>query len=112
MRDLNHTASATAVTDPLTWDNTMELVRGNNCVVDNGDNPCTWYLINDTCVLAGRELKTAAMTNGVSGRGGGKGPIQLVSGSAICTKGQFKVYNHQGRGGATHTYKPRPILWE
>ena len=47
MRDLNHTALVTAVTDPLTWDNTMELVRGNNCVVDNGDNPCTWYLIND-----------------------------------------------------------------
>ena len=48
----------------------MELVRGNNCVVDTSDNPCTWYLINDACVLARRELKTAAMTNSVIGRRG------------------------------------------
>ena len=34
MRDLNPTVSVTAVTEPLTWDNTMELVKGNDCVVD------------------------------------------------------------------------------
>ena len=88
MRSLNPTASVMVVMEPLTWDNTMELVRGNNCVVDTSDNPCTWYLIKDACVLAGRELKTAAMTNGISGRGGG--PIPLVSGSAMGTKGQLR----------------------
>ena len=81
MRSLIPTAS---LTEPLTWDNAMELVRGNNCVVDTSDNPCTWYLINDACVLAGRELKMATMTNGVSGRGGG--PIPLVSGRAMVTE--------------------------
>ena len=101
MRALNTTALVTAVTDPLTWDNTMELVRGNNCVVDTRDNTCTWYLINDACVLAGNELKTAAMTNGVSGRGGG--PILLVRGNAMGTEGQLTVYNHQGGGGEVLT---------
>ena len=81
MRDLNPTALVTAVTDPLTWDNSMEIVRGNNCVVDTIDNSCTWYLINNAWVLAGRELNTAATTNSVSGRGGGS--IPMVSGSAI-----------------------------
>ena len=77
MRYLNPTALVTAVTEPLTLDNTIELVRDSNCVVDTSDNPCTWYLINDVCVLAGRELKMAEMTNGVSGRGGS--PFLLVS---------------------------------
>ena len=54
-RALNPTASVTAVTEPLTWDNAIELVRGNNCVVDTSNNPCTWYPINDACVLAGRD---------------------------------------------------------
>ena len=111
MRALNPTVSVTAVTEPLTWDNTMQLVRGNDWVVDTRDNPCTWYLINYACVLAGRELKTATMTNGVSGRGGG--PIPLVSGSAMGIEGQLTVYNHQGGGGgATDAYTPRPTLWE
>ena len=79
--------------EPLTWDKAMELVRSNDCVVDASDNPRTRYLINDACVLAGRELKTTVMTNGVSGRGGG--PIPLVRGSAMGTEGQLTVYNHQ-----------------
>ena len=41
IRHLNPTVSVTAVTDPLTQDNAMELVRGNVCVVDTIDNPCT-----------------------------------------------------------------------
>ena len=111
MTALNRTASVTAVTEPLTWYNAMVLLRGSNCVVDTRDNPCTWYLINEACVLAGRELKTAAMTNGVNGRGGI--PIPLVSGSAMSTGGQLKVYSHQGEGrGATDAYTPRPTLWE
>ena len=83
MRALNPTVSVTTLTEPLTWDNYMEIVRGNNCVVDAISNPCTRYLINDACVLAGREPKTVTMTNGVSGRGGG--PIPLVSASAMGT---------------------------
>ena len=42
MRDLNPTLLVTAVTEPLTWDNTMELVRGNDYVVETSDNPHTW----------------------------------------------------------------------
>ena len=48
MRELNTTVSVTAVTEPLTWFSAMELVRGNNCVVDAINNPCMRYLINDT----------------------------------------------------------------
>ena len=87
----------------------MQLARGNDCKVDTGDNPRTPYLINDACVLAGREPKTAAMTNGVSGRGGG--PIPLVSGSAMGTEEQLTVYNHRG-GGATNAYTLSLTLWE
>ena len=104
MRSLNITVSVMAVTEPLNWDNAMDLVRGKDCVVDTSDNPCTQYLINDSCVLAGRELETAAITNGVSGRGGG--PILLVSGSAMVTEGELTVYNHQGGGGGV---LPMPI---
>ena len=73
MRDLKPTVLVTAVTEPLTWDNTMELVRGNDCVVDAINNPCTRYLINNACVLEEKETKTMAMTNGISGSG--RGPI-------------------------------------
>ena len=96
MRALNPIVSVTSVTHPLNWENSMELVRGNDCVVDARNNLCTWYLINDDYVLAGREPKTAAMTNGVSGRV--EGTILLLSGSAMGTKGKLTVYNHQ-RGG-------------
>ena len=96
MRDLNPIAFVMAMTDPLTWEKAMKIVRVNNCVVDISDNPCTWYLINNACVLAGRERKTAAMTNSVSGRGGF--PIPMVSISAMGTKGQLTVYNHQWGG--------------
>ena len=92
------------MTEPLTWDNTMELVRGNNCVVDISDNPRTHYLISNTCVMVEREPKTAETTNGVSGRGGG--PILLVSGSAMGTEGQLTVYNHGG--GCYQCLYPKP----
>ena len=97
MRALNPTVLVTSVTEPLTWDNAMELVRGDDCVVDARDNPRTRYLINGACVLAGREPKSTAMTNGVRVRGGG--PIPLVSGSAMGTERQLMEYNHWGRGG-------------
>ena len=51
MRSLNPTALVTAVTEPLTWYKDMELVRGNDCVVDIRNNACTCYLINGACVL-------------------------------------------------------------
>ena len=65
-------------------------------MVDARDNPRTQYLINGACVLAGREPKSVAMTNGVSGRGGG--PIPLVSGSAMGTEAKLMEYNHWGKG--------------
>ena len=86
----------------------MEIVRGNNCVVETNDNPRTRYLINNTCVLAERDPKMAAMTNRVSGRVGG--PILLVSGSAMGTDMQLRVYNHWGRGGGTYSYTPSSTL--
>ena len=82
------------MTDPLTQDNAIELVRSNNSEVDTIDTPHTWYLINDTCVMAERETKTVAMTNGVSGRGSGTFP--LVSGRSMGTEGQLMVCNHPG----------------
>ena len=106
MRALNSTILVTAVMEPLTWENNMELVRGNDCVVDTTDNPCTRYLINNACVLAERDLNITATTNGVSSRGGG--PILLVSGSAMGTEGEIAVYNHRGEGGATNAYTPSP----
>ena len=60
MRPLNPTVLVTAVTEPLTWDNAMELVRGTDCAVDTSDNPRTRYLMNDACVLVERELKTVS----------------------------------------------------
>ena len=52
MRALNPTVLVTAVTELLTWDNAIELVRGNDCVVDASNNPRTRYLINNAYVLA------------------------------------------------------------
>ena len=89
MRTLNPNALVTAVMEPLTGYNNMEIVRVNDCVVDTIDNPRTGYLINNACDLAERYLKTAAMTNGVGGRGGG--PMPLVSGSGMVTEGGIMV---------------------
>ena len=47
MRALNPTVSVMDVMDPLIWDKTMEIVRGNDCVVEAIDNPRTQYLINE-----------------------------------------------------------------
>ena len=68
MRSLNPTVSVTDVTETLIWDNGMELVRGNEYVVDISNNPRTRYLINDACILMERDPKMAAMANGVNGR--------------------------------------------
>ena len=54
MRDLNPTVLVTAVLEPLTWDNAMELVRGTDCVVDTSNNPCMRQLINYACILTER----------------------------------------------------------
>ena len=95
MRYLNPTVSVMSVTYTLTWENAMNIGRVNDCVVYIINNPHTQYLINGACVLVNRDpKKIAAMTNGVSGRGGG--PILLVSGSAISTKRKLTVYNHWG----------------
>ena len=86
----------------------MDIGRVNYCVVYIRNNPHTQYLINGACVIVIRDPKIVAMTNGVSGRGGG--PILLVSGSAISTKRKLMVYNHWGGGGATDAYTPRSNL--
>ena len=52
---LKPTVLMMAVTDPLNWDNAMDLVRGNDFMVDARDIPCTRYLINDAYILVGRE---------------------------------------------------------
>ena len=56
MRALNPTVSVMDVMDPLIWDKTMEIVRGNNYVVDFRNNTRTRYLIKDACILTWREL--------------------------------------------------------
>ena len=91
MRDLNPNVSVTAMTEPLTWENSMELVRGNDCVVDTSNNPCMPYMINEAYIMAERLPKTAAMTNSVSCRQ--VGPISLVSGRTMVTEGKPTVYN-------------------
>ena len=96
MRALNPTILLTTVTDPLTWENAMDIGRGNDCVVDIRDHPRTQYLINGAHVLVEREPKKSAITNGISGRGGG--PILMVSGSAMGTEGRLMVYNHWWEG--------------
>ena len=90
----------------------MEIVRGNDCVVDTNYNPRMRYLINNVCVLAERDPKMAEMTNIVIGRGGG--PILLASGSAMDTERQLMVYNYRwGGGGApTDAYTPSANLQE
>ena len=57
--------------------------------MDNSDNPRKRHLINAVCILADRDTKTAAMTNGTSSRR--RGPIHIVSDSAICTAGKITV---------------------
>ena len=51
MRDLNPTVSVTSVTEPLTWENAMDIGRDKKCVVEIRDNPHTQYLINGACFL-------------------------------------------------------------
>ena len=60
MSALDTTVLVTDVTKTLTWDHFVELVKGDNCVVDAINNTRTGYLINDACVMAGRETKTPA----------------------------------------------------
>ena len=69
MMSLNPTVSVTAMTETLNWDKAIEIVRGNDCVVDTSYNPCTRCLINNTCIMAERESKTTETTKGISGRG-------------------------------------------
>ena len=58
-------------------------------MVDTSDNPPTLYLMNNACVQEERDTKTAEMTNSVSGMG--RGPIPMVRGSDMVTKGKLRV---------------------
>ena len=63
-------------------------------MLDTRNNPHKMYPTNNACVLAEKEPKTAAMTNGSGGV-----PTPMVNNSAIGTEGQLTVYNHWGGGG-------------
>lgn len=77
MKKLNPTINCTPMTEMLTFDNAMELVKRHDCVVDACDNPRTRYLINDACILNN---------------------IPLVSGSAMGVEGQLTVYGYKDSG--------------
>ena len=71
--ELNPTIDCTAIEEPLTPSNAIDIISRHDVVVDASDNPQTRYLVNDACVLAGKTL---------------------VSGSAIGLEGQLSVYNY------------------
>ena len=102
MRDLNSTVLVTTLIKPLTWDNALELVRGNDCAVDAINNYRMRYLINNVYVLAGKETNTSEMMNCISSRRGS--PILLVSGSAMGTEGRLRVNSYKGGGVTTNVY--------
>ena len=91
MRDLKPTVLLTAVIEPLNLENHMDIVRGNDCVVDIINNLRTQYLMSGACILVEREPNSAVMTNNISDREGGT--ILLVSGSSMVPKGGLTVYN-------------------
>lgn len=74
MKRLNPTIHCTPITEMLTFDNALELVKNHDCVVDASDNPQTRYLINDACILSN---------------------TPLVSGSAMGVEGQLTVYSYK-----------------
>ena len=74
VRDLNPLVETIPCTDMLSAQNVMDLVKGQDCVIDCSDNPKTRYLVNDACVLL---------------------DVPLVSASAIGTEGQVTVYHYR-----------------
>ena len=74
MKKLNPTINCTPITEMLTFDNAMELVKRHDCVVDACDNPQTRYLVNDACIINN---------------------TPLVSGSAMGVEGQLTVYGYK-----------------
>jgi adenylyltransferase/sulfurtransferase len=61
----------------LTVDNALEILDGFDIVIDGTDNFATRYLINDACVLTGKPLVYAAISQ---------------------FEGQVAVFNHPGEG--------------
>lgn len=59
----------------LSADNALELIQGYDLVIDGSDNFATRYLVNDTCVLAGKPL---------------------IYGSISQFEGQASVFHYQG----------------
>ena len=53
---MNSDVIVEAIPERLTRDNTLELVRRYDVIVDGTDNFPTRYLLNDACVLTGRPL--------------------------------------------------------
>mmetsp|Transcript_27360 Transcript_27360/g.60417 ORF Transcript_27360/g.60417 Transcript_27360/m.60417 type:complete len:455 (+) Transcript_27360:3-1367(+) len=88
--DLNPSIAFTAIDEPMTVDNALELISSKDCVVDATDNPLTRYIINDACVLSGKPL---------------------ISGSAMGIEGQLTVYNYKG-GPCYRCLYPKPNVKE
>nr|XP_008012273.2 adenylyltransferase and sulfurtransferase MOCS3 [Chlorocebus sabaeus] len=75
LRRLNSAVECVPYTQALTPATALDLVRRYDVVADCSDNVPTRYLINDSCVLAGRPL---------------------VSASALRFEGQITVYHYDG----------------
>ena len=53
LEELNSDIEITTYNDRLTSENSMEIMKGYDLVIDGTDNFATRYLVNDTCVLLG-----------------------------------------------------------
>ncbi len=94
MLALNPTLFVTALDTMIDGDTIMELVSRHDVAVDASDNQQTCYLLNNACILS---------------------DTPLVSGSAVGTEGQLKVYNYcpsddkdEGRGACYRCLYPSP----
>lgn len=72
---LNPTLTCHAIEARLTYTNVESIIQDYDLVIDASDNFSTRYLINDTCVLQGKPLIAAAISQ---------------------FQGQIAVFNHQG----------------
>jgi molybdopterin/thiamine biosynthesis adenylyltransferase len=72
---LNPLINVIAFDEKLTLENAEKIILDFDIIVDGSDNFTTRYLVNDTCVKAGKPL---------------------VYGSILNFEGQMAVFNHQG----------------
>lgn len=75
LQTLNPLISVIAFEEKLTAENAQKIISDFDVVVDGSDNFATRYLVNDTCVKAGKPL---------------------IYGSILKFEGQLAVFNHNG----------------